>query len=315
MPLQRRQFLARLFFASLLPATAFSRPDLTRTMGSTLADRGSSFYRFENFRVTSEDGERRYRVWLAIPHSPPPEQGYSSLTLLDGNAVLHHLQEDWLAPLSENTLPVLIMVGYDTDLLFDVVARQRDYTPALPGEGLIPDPRRPERLGGGADAFLALLETRIKPEVQKRARLNLAQQSLWGHSFGGLFALYALASPSSTFTRYIPVSPATYWHNHAIDHYLKDRPSRAQVWLARGTDEVRATPDMDDAAIARLTQQGSDAFMTTVQTLAQHPPLQVHWKPFPGLSHGAMLPASLPDALAIASGKTPPGWNPHPTQS
>lgn len=308
MPISRRLFIQGLLAASTLPALAHARPDLTRTMGNTLADRQSSLYRFEDFRLDSDDGERHYRIWLGIPRSPAPPQGYPSLTLLDGNAALHHLSEDWLSALPAVSRPVLIMVGYDTDLLFDVVARQRDYTPAGPGEGLIADPLRPERLGGGAETFLTLLEQRIKPEVARRVSLDSTQQSLWGHSFGGLFALYAMASPLSSYNRYIPVSPAVYWHEGIIQQYLASSSAEAEVWLARGSNEVRITEQMDAAEVARLKQQGSNAFMATVQSLADKPGLSVHWKQFPELGHGPMLPASLPEALAIASGQTPAGW-------
>ncbi|WP_425221106.1 alpha/beta hydrolase [Pseudomonas sp.] len=310
MPLSRRQFIQALLATSALPGLAQTRPDLTRTMGNTLADRDSSLYRFEDFRLDSADGERHYRIWLGIPRSPAPAGGYPSLTLLDGNAALHHLREDWLSALPAEHRPVLVMVGYDTDLLFDVVARQRDYTPAGPGEGLIADPLRPDRLGGGAEAFLRLLEQRIKPEVARRVSLDSRQQSLWGHSFGGLFALYAMTQPSSSFTRYIPVSPAVYWHDGVLQQYLTNSNAEADIWLARGSNEVRITEQMDAAEVTRLTQRGSHAFMATVKSLADQPGLSVHWKQFPELGHGPMLPTSLPEALAIASGQTPAGWHP-----
>lgn len=43
---------------------------------------------------------------------------------------------------------------------------------------------------GGADQFIAFLNSELKPEIAKQFPINSQQQSLYGHSFGGLFVLY-----------------------------------------------------------------------------------------------------------------------------
>lgn len=43
---------------------------------------------------------------------------------------------------------------------------------------------------GGADQFIAFLNNELKPEIANQFPVNSQQQSLYGHSFGGLFVLY-----------------------------------------------------------------------------------------------------------------------------
>ncbi len=52
--------------AGLTAVPAIARPDM-RPLGKNIADTGSAWYRFQSKKFVSQDGERHYRVWLAIP--------------------------------------------------------------------------------------------------------------------------------------------------------------------------------------------------------------------------------------------------------
>ena len=60
---------------------------------------------------------------------------------------------------------------------------------------------------GRADRFLAFLEHELHPEIVKRFRVNKSI-GLFGHSQGGLFALYALTKRSPLFSVFGASSPA-----------------------------------------------------------------------------------------------------------
>ncbi len=168
-----------------LPLITLARPDLSQKVGPTLADTGSAYYRFERFELDSTDGRRHYRIHLAVPKRAAPAEGYPALYLLDGNAVNAELREDWLAEMDERGPPLLVMIGYATELRFDVDARVYDYTPApQPGQPLLEDEER-RRPAGGAAQFLDLIEQRIKPHVTLHHPVDPQRQGLWGHSYGG----------------------------------------------------------------------------------------------------------------------------------
>ncbi|WP_258286092.1 alpha/beta hydrolase-fold protein, partial [Escherichia coli] len=60
---------------------------------------------------------------------------------------------------------------------------------------------------GGADAFLHFVTTTLRSAVAQRCRVDPARQALFGHSFGGLFVLYALAHRPDAFSHWIAASP------------------------------------------------------------------------------------------------------------
>src|SRR3546814_4979184 len=66
------------------------------------------------------------------------------------------------------------------------------------------------RTGGpsGRDEFLDFLTGKLRTEIGKRFRINPDRQALFGHSFGGLFALYALYTRPQAFHSIVAASPS-----------------------------------------------------------------------------------------------------------
>ncbi len=317
---QRRYLCQALLSGALLsPLVAAARPDMTRTMGTTLADTGVPGYRFESRTFAGAPGRRRHRVWLAIPEGPPPPNGFPALYLLDGNAVLSRLRREWLAELNAGSPPVLVMIGYDTDLLFDGEARHYDYTPAPEGHGSVRDPRRPDREGGGAAAFLERIESAMTPWVAETVPLDPDRKALWGHSFGGLFTLFTLCTRANAFRRYLPVSPSLGW----ADGLLKDAvaalaasppPRPTTVWLCRGTEEIRLRDDTSAEQAERLKNNANADFLRFSGAVDKVPRVQAYHRLYPGLGHGPMFSAALPESLRLAAGLTPdPAWGAPPS--
>ncbi len=140
-----------------VPAAA--QPDLSRRIGQTVADTGAPGYRFERFVLDSNDGQRHYRIQVAVPDVPAPAGGFPVAYLLDGNAALMETGAAQLEALSKSARPPLVaFIGYDNDLRIDADSRAYDYTPRRAGgEAAQPDVI-PGRRNGGADAFLDLLQ-------------------------------------------------------------------------------------------------------------------------------------------------------------
>ena len=92
------------------------------------------------------------------------------------------------------------------------LARERrtlDFTaPDGPGDGLRPDPVHPGRTAGGAAIFHDRLTGPIRAAAEAGLPVDPARRTLWGHSFGGLFTLYALLARPGGFARYAAISPS-----------------------------------------------------------------------------------------------------------
>lgn len=292
-----------LLLLSFLPWAIQAKPDLSRTMGETLADRGSAFFNFDQVDLPSKDGQRHYRVYLAIPKQPAAPSGYPVLYMLDGNAALAALKDDWIQGLPET--PLLVMIGYAGERLINTQGRTLDYTPALQnGQVFVNESSRGNQAGGAAD-FLALIESQIKPLVESKYRLDMQRQSLWGHSFGGLFVLNTLFTQPQSFNRYIAASPSLWWQSGLILDVEKHMPQgvQAQLLALRGEQEgqARNSRDMPKARAEAMAAVGVDALPKMVQRLSQISGLSAQYQQLPALGHGPMLVASIPWALKIST--------------
>ena len=193
-----------------VPAAA--QPDLSQRIGQTVADTGAPGYRFERFVLDSNDGQRHYRIQVAVPDVPAPAGGFPVAYLLDGNAALMETGAAQLEALSKSARPPLVaFIGYDNDLRIDADSRAYDYTPRRAGgEAAQPDVI-PGRRNGGADAFLDLLQQQVVPRVEAMAPVDGGRRALWGHSYGGVLVLHALFTRPDAFSTYTAADPSLWW--------------------------------------------------------------------------------------------------------
>lgn len=293
--------LGALLLAAARPASA--QPDPTIRVGHTVADEAIAGYRFERLQLGSADGQRHYRVHLAVPRVAAPAQGFPVAYLLDGNAALMELDAGLLQQLStQERPPVLALIAHDNDLRIDGAARSFDYTPDR-GEATAAEPGADSahRRSGGADAFLDLIETRIKPAVAAKVRVDETRQMLWGHSYGGLFVLHALATRPAAFSSYVAVDPSLWWGDGFIVAALEKRrdlqPAKtATLLLIRGgPGEGRpASPGGPHAARGADNALAARRLDAALQRIGG---LQVKSQVLPGLSHGQTLGAAIAPAL------------------
>lgn len=182
------------------------------------------------------------RVFLWQPESEAPEAGWPALWLLDGNAVIGTAVDAMRAQAFWPTgthigWGALIAVGYPIDGPYDSFRRSWDLGPP-PGRSYPPfrDGGPEVRTGGGAEMARFLLED-LRPFLASRVALDPARQALFGHSFGGLFALWLMFTRPESFATWIAASPAITWEDSfLLDHLAAfDPEGRAlRVHLSAG---------------------------------------------------------------------------------
>ena len=279
---------------ALAAPVALAQPERNQKMDTSLLQRQDLAYRFTQLDLDSADGQRHYRLWVGKPNRPAPASGYPVLWMLDGNAAIGALQSQQLDKLAAGQAPLLVAVGYQTEQRIERTGRTYDYTPALPGQAEQRDPLTGEP-SGGVDAFLDLLTERMRPMVAGLAPIDAQQQTLWGHSYGGLAVLHTLFTRPGAFSDYAAASPSLWWHDGAIVQEAQGLgqrlgSGRARLLLMRGSEEP-ANPRMP---VQGDVEQPARAL---VAQLAKVPGLQVQFERFEGLGHGPMLPASLKQVL------------------
>lgn len=275
-----------MLLAALYAVNGYARPDMT-PLGANIADKGSAFYRFTTRNFTSADGKRRYRVWIAVPDKTPPANGFPVLYMLDGNAVMDRLSDTLLQTLSRRDPPVLIVVGYQTRLPFDLAARTYDYTPGQSQNDVSQVRDKFGRMKGGSAVFRHLLETTIGPQAEQGVKTDPARRGLWGHSYGGLFVLDAYLS-SGFFTRYYSASPSL---GQGYAFLLAGLKANAQadgrrLYLMEGSD----------SPVNQRQMQALAALREAVNAMREKGAL-ADYQLWPGLSHGQMFNTSFHSAL------------------
>lgn len=183
--------------------------------------------------------DTRYAIYV----EPPPVNAGSGpwpvVLCLDGDDQFPILC-DVRKKLAANNPPppiLLVGIGYGASYQDPGNRRARDYTSA-PIEGA-PD-------GGGADAFLDFLTTRLWPELGARHPVHPELRGIAGHSLGALFALHALFKPVPFFNRVLASAPSIWWGDRVLLQQaaaLRAVQSRlpAHVYLSVG---LRDSPSM-----------------------------------------------------------------------
>jgi len=203
---------------------------------------------------TSKITGQRYRIFISIPQTPAPPSGHPVLFALDGNATFPTLA--LMARLgggrshgSGQAAPVIVGIGYAADQHYSI-DRGHDYTP--PGGKDAPENE------GGADPFLDFIERELKPLVAAMAPLDPARQALFGHSYGGLCALYALFTRPALFQTYLAASPSIWYGGRRVLADVPDFMKRAGALAAKPALMV-TVGELEQPAATAAALQGREA--------------------------------------------------------
>ncbi len=272
---------------------------------------------------TSSITGRDYRVFIDIPGGEPPAGGFPVVYLLDGN--LHFTpfvgMTRGFAMAGETRPAVVVGVGYPTaDPLAAMTSRFRDLSlPAseawLATLGWTAPGMTVDNIGG-VDDFLAVLEREIRPAVAAVAKVDPADQTLFGHSLAGHAVLRALFTAPGAYRAFIASSPSIWWADDAVlaeEAALADRMAaagaRPRVLLEVGEREAFpdraalahfATREEAEASAGRARMVGNVADLGA--RLAALPGCVVDTVVFSGEGHATVIPAALCRALQFAVG-------------
>lgn len=257
-------------------------------------------------RVVTIDAERSYQIFTAVPRKPHGGSGYRALYMLDGNSVFNRMTAEQLA-LAQDT--VLIGIGYDTPFAIDSVSRSRDYTPPR-SDGAVVDAGRSARPIGGAPRFLELMQGELRSRSEEGLEIDPRYRGLWGHSYGGLFTLFALFNAPDAWSCYCPISPSTGWGEGVLGDYEQKAARRsvgqADVFIALGDSERRGSrpPGSGQGEVKPEplpAPMPSATTMALIERLKQRRDLAVQSEVFAGLGHGQTFAASFPRAFQVVA--------------
>ena len=268
-------------------------------------------------RLRSRFVAQEFQIFVALPPGAEPGKKYPVIYALDANGEFGTVTETVrLAGFGAPEIPpaVVVGIGYPVDGMEKTLnLRTRDYTPtndtafatyaaSLWGNGEAPTP-------GGAAAFLRFIKEELKPFIEKSYPVDPADATLIGHSFGGLFATYALFHEPGTFQRFVIASPSLWWDHQVSLQYEKEyaaahKDLAASVFLSVGglesTAELKkAIPSfpepMKSAALGYYDRNGWPEMVELIEpfgrTLAgrRYPSLRLATYVFPGETHSSVM--------------------------
>lgn len=230
-----------------------------------------------------------YKIHIALPkHNKDNSVFYT----LDGNAFFPILLN--LIALNKKDftkLPIIVGIGHNTHLAFDRALRTKDYLPHLE-ESL----QSEFSGGGGANEFLDFITQKIQPFIHKQFGTP-QKELLLGHSFGGLFVLYAIINKNISFTHYIIGSPSLWWgYGRFVKEGLANLKNiNTKIILTQGSLEAHKLVK-HSTKTNNITKSDSTPTTKEVLELLQlnsTNPNNIRFVEFDNESHGSSIPKTL----------------------
>jgi len=138
-----------------------------------------------------------------------------------------------------------------------------------------------------ADKFLAFLVDELRPQLETRYRMS-GDHALFGHSFGGVFASYALLVRPVAFSKYLIGSPnlnSTFGAIFALEkQYAEDHADLdAAVFFAAGELELNSKMMAAGGVVGKMVE------LSDVLRLRDYESLRIGTRIFPGKDHFSVI--------------------------
>jgi predicted alpha/beta superfamily hydrolase len=150
--------------------------------------------------------QRKITICLPEEYKPGSNTRYDVVYIIDGELHLNDFLFIYKFAKRENFLPPLILIALPNTYTSQGNMRDRDF---------LPDKTSDNEKAGGANNFIAFLKDELMPYIDKKLPTR-GENSLFGHSLGGLFTMYVLLKEPGLFTNYYCSDPAFPWSNRRI---------------------------------------------------------------------------------------------------
>jgi predicted alpha/beta superfamily hydrolase len=208
--------------------------------------------------------QKRYiEVFLPISYKPGNTDKYDVLYVLDGgnwNTGLIRQVQRFVE--GEGNMPPTIIVSVTG------IDRNVELTPTHLDSW---------KGSGGGEKFLAYITTELIPYIDKTYPSN-GDNTLWGHSLSGMFAVYAMLNKPGSFKSYIATDPSIWW-----DYCLVAKMAAAKLPAMKDFNATLYVSGRE----GQLTDMKIDTLETVLKQVA---PPGLKWKivPYTGETHSSV---------------------------
>jgi len=237
------------------------------------------------FIMYSQHVKDSFDIYITLPKDYKANEQHSVFYYLDaniksGNKIREILRDSAL----KQRLAKTIFVGIGHRGNFHEL-RRRDFT--------VPEVAGKDTFGfsanfGQINRFYQFMKTELIPYMTGHYQTDPSNNSLLGHSFGGLFTIYALFQQDTVFKHFYALSPSLWVSNYSIYTFnkLDGTPGIKQdLFFAAGSLEV----------LNRI-KAGTDQLDTYLQN-KKYPALDFKYKIYAGETHNSAVPDAIRDIL------------------
>lgn len=188
----------------------------------------------ESFYIQSTYTKDRYQINVNKPELYDSLKYYTIVYVADGSIGLGEYavasNGNWKAAIPKNC--IIVTIGHEGDWK---AKRRRDFIPS-------DITKNSDDEFGRADAFYLFLKEELLPAIQPKF-LHSKTKVFIGHSFSGLFALYAALQNEKLFDKYFAISPSVWANYHELikleEQYSKTHKElQADIHIYVGSLEV-----------------------------------------------------------------------------
>lgn len=177
---------------------------------------------------TSEVMGDSFQIVVSLPFGyAQSEADFPLLLTLDGDVMFGMASEvPRLMSFERSAPPMVVASIVYGDFQRWLAGRQRDF----------------HSKDGGAARFLTALAQEIVPFLQSQYRINEGDKALYGHSSGGLFAVFAAAHKPSLFQRILASSPSLEeeleWAGELLEQMTENPDKLPKIYISADKSET-----------------------------------------------------------------------------
>ena len=170
--------------------------------------------------------QRSIKILLPETYKPGSTDKYEAIYLTDGEWAMGPFSFIYKFAQDENYVPPAIIVAIPNKYISKANQRDRDFLPVH-----VPEPA----ISGGADNFLSFIKNELIAYIDNKYP-TYRTNSIYGHSYGGLFVMYVLLNEPQLFESYYATDTPFGWNDDYLikmaNQKLKNLPSDKVLWIA-----------------------------------------------------------------------------------
>lgn len=184
---------------------------------------------YSEHTLTLESNELKENRVVQLFYPKNTSKDLIALYVLDGNWNYDLVKGTLSHWVRWNLCPDVVIISID-----NMGNRTRDLTPSIDNE------KYPG--SGKASTFLNFVEKELQPKISELFP-QIKSNVLFGHSFGGLFALYTLKERPFLFDAYIAVSPSVWWKDQYMygNYHFNTVKNKPFIYASAGTNDSENT--------------------------------------------------------------------------